>query len=198
MIENKDLFKHAIALTGGIASGKSTVCNLFKLHGFLTIDADKIAHKLLDIHYIEIEKMFGEEYILDKKVLRKKLGQIIFSNKDEKLKLENFIHPLIKKEIVKEAMVFEKAKKTYFIDIPLFFETMNYPISRSLTVYTPFDIQIIRLMKRDKISQNEAKLKISNQMDIEEKKKLATYVIDNSKDLKNLQNEVEKIIGDVL
>ena len=198
MIEAKDLFKHAIALTGGIASGKSTVCNLFKLHGFLTIDADKIAHKLLDIYYKEIENMFGKEYVLDNKVLRKKLGKIIFVNKDEKLKLENFIHPLIKKEIIKEAMLVEKANKTYFIDIPLFFETMNYPISRSLTVYTPFDIQIIRLMSRDKISCNEARLKISNQMDIEKKKELATYVINNSTDLKNLQNEVEKIIEDVL
>ncbi len=198
MIKDESLFKHAIALTGGIASGKSTVCNLFKLHGFLTIDADKIAHKLLDIHYLEIEHIFGKEYVLDNKVLRKQLGKIIFSNTKEKLKLENFIHPLIKKKIIEEAMLFEKAKKTYFIDIPLFFETMNYPISRSLTVYTPFDLQIKRLMKRDNISVNEAKLKISNQMDIEKKKELATYVIDNSKNLKNLQNEVEQIIGKIL
>jgi dephospho-CoA kinase len=60
---NNDFFKHAIALTGGIATGKSTVCNLFKLHGFLTIDADKIAHRLLDENSEKIATMFGEEYV---------------------------------------------------------------------------------------------------------------------------------------
>ena len=75
---------------------------------------------------------------------------------------------------------------------------MNYPISKSLVIYTPKELQIQRLMKRDNIDENEAKLKISNQMDIEEKRKLANMVIDNSKDLKHLQAEVERIIGEIL
>jgi dephospho-CoA kinase len=190
---NNQTFKHAIALTGGIATGKSTVCSLLKLHGFLTIDADKIAHKLLDIHSSTIASMFGQQYVKEGKVLRKELGKIIFSNEEAKLKLEAFIHPLIKKEIEKEAVIFEKAQKPYFIDIPLFFETMHYDISKSVVVYTPKTLQIQRLMKRDNISQEEALLKISNQMDIEKKKELATYVIDNSSSLKHLQNEVEKL-----
>ena len=195
---NKDTFKHAIALTGGIATGKSTVCNLFKLHGFLTIDADKIAHKLLDQNSSTIASMFGNEYVEDGKVLRKKLGSIIFSNKENKEKLEAFIHPLIAKEIENESRVFEEQGKPYFIDIPLFFEKMNYPIEKSLVIYTPNEVQIQRLMSRDKIDENEAKLKISNQMDIEEKKKLANLIIDNSTNLKNLQKEVERIIKEIM
>ncbi len=195
---SNDLFKHAIALTGGIATGKSTVCNLLKLHGFLTIDADKIAHKLLDMHSGEIANMFGAKFVENGKVLRKELGKIIFSNEEEKLKLEAFIHPLIKEEIIKEAAIFEKQNKPYFIDIPLFFEKMHYPIPKSLVIYTPKELQIQRLMQRDGINEDEAALKISNQMDIEKKKDLADLVIDNSSNLKNLQKEVERIIKEIL
>lgn len=195
---SNDLFKHAIALTGGISTGKSTVCSLLKLHGFLTIDADKIAHKLLDMHSAKIASMFGEQYVSNDKVLRKELGKIIFSKEEEKLKLEAFIHPLIKEEIIKEAAIFEEQQKPYFIDIPLFFEKMHYPISKSLVIYTPKDLQVQRLMHRDGIEEEEAKLKISNQMDIEKKKDLADFVIDNSKNLKNLQREVERIIEEIL
>ncbi|WP_201523239.1 dephospho-CoA kinase [Aliarcobacter butzleri] len=195
---SNDLFKNAIALTGGISTGKSTVCNLLKLHGFLTIDADKIAHKLLDENSSKIEEMFGKEYVENGKVLRKELGKIIFSNEENKLKLEALLHPLIKEEIIKESKIYEEQNKPYFVDIPLFFEKMHYPISKSLVIYTPKELQIQRLMKRDNIDEKEAKLKISNQMDIEEKRKLANIVIDNSKDLKHLQNEVERIIGEII
>lgn len=196
-MNNNDLFKHAIALTGGIATGKSTTGNLLKLHGFLIIDADSIAHKLLDKHSNDIAKLFGEEFVENGKVLRKKLGKIIFSDVNEKKKLEEFIHPKIKEQIVEEAKVFEKAQTPYFIDIPLFFETMHYDIKESLVIYTPKEIQVQRLMQRDNISEEEALLKISNQMDIEKKKELATYIIDNSKNLKHLQNEVERIVGEI-
>ena len=195
---SNDLFKNAIALTGGISTGKSTVCNLFKLHGFLTIDADKIAHRLLDENSHKIATMFGEQYVENGKVLRKELGKIIFSNEENKLKLEALLHPLIKEEIIKESKIFEEQNKPYFVDIPLFFEKMHYPIPKSLVIYTPKNLQIERLMKRDNISEDEAKLKISNQMDIEEKRKLADMVIDNSQNLKHLQNEVERIIGEII
>ena len=196
---NSDLFKNAIALTGGISTGKSTVCNLFKLHGFLIIDADKIAHKLLDENSAKIAEMFGAQYVdSEGKVIRKELGKIIFSNEENKLRLEALLHPLIKEEIIKESRLFESQNKPYFIDIPLFFEKMHYPIPRSLVVYTPRDIQIQRLMKRDNINEEEAILKISNQWDIEKKKDLADMIIDNSKDLKNLQNEVERIMEEII
>ena len=195
---SNDLFKNAIALTGGISTGKSTVCNLFKLHGFLTIDADVIAHRLLDENSNKISSMFGEQYVQNGKVLRKELGKIIFSNEENKLKLEALLHPLIKEQIIKESKIFEEQNKPYFVDIPLFFEKMSYPIPKSLVIYTPKELQIQRLMKRDNIDENEAKLKISNQMDIEEKRKLADMVIDNSQNLKHLQAEVERIIGEII
>ena len=146
----------------------------------------------------KIATMFGEEYVENGKVLRKKLGKIIFSNEENKLKLEALLHPLIKDEIYKESRVFESQGKPYFIDIPLFFEKMHYPIPKSLVVYTPKELQIQRLMQRDGINEEEAKLKISNQMDIDEKRKLADLVIDNSSNLKNLQKEVERIIEEIL
>lgn len=195
---NKETFKYAIALTGGIATGKSTTANLFKEHGFLIIDADKIAHRLLDESSDKIIEMFGNQYVENGKVLRKKLGKIIFSNEENKLKLEALLHPLIAKEIEKESRVLEEQKKPYFIDIPLFFEKMHYPIPKSLVVYTPKDLQAKRLMKRDGINKEEALLKISNQMDIEKKKELANILIDNSSNLQNLQKEVERVIKEII
>ena len=191
-------FKNAIALTGGIATGKSTVANLFMLHGFLTIDADEIAHKILDDNSAKIASLFGDKYVQNNQVIRKELGNLIFNNKDEKLKLEQFIHPLIKKEIIKKAQLFESNNKPYLIDIPLFFENKNYDIKRSIVVYTPKNIQIERLTKRDKSSIQDATARINNQMDIEDKKKLATYIIDNSKDLVHLISEVERVKKEVV
>ena len=198
-IENNNKeFSHAIALTGGIATGKSTVASLFMMHGFLTIDADKIAHKILDKNVAKITELFGEKYIKDNKVFRKELGNLIFNNEIEKKKLENFIHPLIKEQIIKDAKIFEEQKKPYLIDIPLFFENKNYDIKNSIVVYTPKDTQIERLTARDGSSRTDALSRINNQMDIEDKKLLANYFIDNSKNLKNLQKEVERVKKELL
>jgi len=191
-------FKNAIALTGGIATGKSTVCNFLKLHGFLIIDADSIAHKILDENSSKIGELFGLEYINQNTVDRKKLGALIFADKVAKEKLQNFIHPLIKEEIIKQAVIFEANNKPYIIDIPLFFETKNYDIKNSVVVYTPQHLQLKRLILRDNISQDVALQKISNQMNIEEKKSLAKYVIDNSGNLKHLQKEIDKFIKEVI
>ena len=190
-------FKYAIALTGGIATGKSTVCNILKLYGFSIIDADKIAHKVLEEQKKTISKIFGKEYIKDNKVDRKKLAKLIFSDKDAKKSLEKLLHPLIKERIIEESLKLEKYKVPYIIDIPLFFETKNYPIKRVMVVYAPKEIQLKRLMKREGLDEVEAKKRISSQIDIEEKKKLANFVIDNSKDLKHLQKEIEKFIQKV-
>lgn len=191
-------FKNAIALTGGIATGKSTVCNFLKLHGFLIIDADNIAHKILDENSSKIGELFGVEYINQNVVDRKRLGTLIFSDKVAKEKLQNFIHPLIKEEIIKQAAIFEANNKPYIIDIPLFFETKNYDIHNSVVVYAPEKLQLKRLMQRDNISEDVAFQKISNQMNIEEKKLLAKYIIDNSGDLKHLQKEIDKFIKEVI
>jgi len=187
------MFKNAVVLTGGIATGKSTVANLFMMHGFLTIDADEIAHEILDKNTNKIAELFGEKYIINNKVIRKELGNLIFNNIEEKLKLENFIHPLIKEQIIDAAKIFEANNKPYLIDIPLFFENRNYDIKKSITVYTSKEIQIQRLTKRDNSSKEDALSRINNQMDIEDKKLLSTFVIDNTSTLNDLITEVDRV-----
>ena len=190
--------KNAIALTGSIATGKSTVANLFKMFKFLVIDADSIAHKLLDKNYKWIENNFGKSFVKEDKVLRKELGKVVFNDKEKLKKLEDFLHPLIKQEILKEAKLYEEQNKPYLIDLPLFFEKKNYNIDKVIVVYTPKEIQIQRLMKRDNISKEEALKKILLQIDIEKKKDLATFVIDNSKDLNHTIKEVERVKNAIL
>jgi dephospho-CoA kinase len=192
------MFENAIVLTGGIATGKSTVANLFIHNGFSIIDADKIAHKVLDENANNIARLFGTDYISENTVLRKKLGRLIFSNSKEKKKLENFMHPLIKECIIKESNVFEEICEPYLIDIPLFFENKSYNIEKVILVYAPKDIQIKRLSKRDNSTIQDAMLRIDSQIDIEEKKQLTRYVIDNSRDLASLKLEVRRVKKEIL
>ena len=186
-------FEYAIVLTGGIATGKSTVAKIFRDYGFEIIDADKVAHEILDLHHEEISQLFGAEYVEGKKVIRQKLGTLIFRNKKEKLRLEALLHPLIFSKIEKKSLVLDKLKKPYLIDIPLFFETNRYPIKESIVVYVPQKLQLERLMNRDTSTNREAQERIDAQMNIEEKKQLATYIIDNQGSLKNLQNLCDKV-----
>lgn len=188
------LYEYAIALTGGIATGKSTVASLMKLHGIAVIDADEIAHELLDKHSDKIAEMFGEIYVRKGKVLRTNLGKVIFSDEAKKKQLEAFIHPLIREEIEKRAAAHDSRKFPYLIDIPLFFENGAYDIKDSVVVYTPPEIQLDRYMKRNDLSKEEAMLRINSQMSIDEKKKRATWVIDNSSNLKHLQAECEAFV----
>ncbi len=187
-------FRYAVALTGGIGTGKSTSSALFQLYGFRVIDADKIAHTLLDLSYSEIATLFGKEYIdSEHRVIRPKLGKLVFSNKEAKERLEKLLHPKIFREIEKESEKLDRFQFPYLIDIPLFFENGNYPIEKSIVVYAPKEQQIERIIKRNNFTREEAIKRIEAQMDIEEKRKLATYVIDNSKDLPHLQSEVERV-----
>ncbi len=187
-------FPHGIALTGGIATGKSTVCNLLKLYGFHIIDADSVAHEILDEEKEEIARLFGERYVSEKGVDRKALGALVFHNKEERLKLEHLLHPKIRRRILQMAQKEERFRVPYFVDIPLFFERGNYPFTKVVVVYAPKELQIERLRKRERLSLEEAKKRVSLQIDVEEKKEKADYVIDNSKDLKHLQKEVESFI----
>jgi len=186
-------FKNAIVLTGGIATGKSTVANIFKEYGFEIIDADKIAHETLDLHHQEIAELFGSEYVEEGKVIRKKLGALIFGDEKEKARLEALLHPLIFEEIEKESIELDKKEEPYLVDIPLFFETNRYPIEKSIVVYIPQQMQLERLMKRDNSTQQEAQSRIDAQMDIEEKKHKATYLIENKKDLEALKRVCDKV-----
>jgi len=190
-------FKYAIALTGGIATGKSTVASLLALNGMRVIDADKISHKILDESKEWVKETFGEEFVTQKGVDRKKLGSLIFSNQKMKKILEDYLHPKIKKAIEEESQKQDSFKFPYLIDIPLFFENNNYPIEKSVVVYTPKEIQLERFVKRNGFSKEESLKRINSQLDIEKKKQLSTWVIDNSKDLKHLQIQVEKFVEDI-
>ncbi len=183
-----------IVITGGICTGKSTVCNILKQKGFLIIDADKIAHRVLNENIEEIEKNFGKQYIKNDEVDRKELGNLIFSNPLKKKLLESLLHPKIQYIIKSLEEQYKKEKKRYLIDIPLFYETNNYKADKVIVVYAPEDIELKRLIKRDNISKEEAKQRIKSQIDIEKKKNLGDFVIDNSKDLKFLKKEIFKII----
>ena len=187
-------FEYAIALTGGIATGKSTVASLLALNGMRVIDADSISHKILDNSSAWVSETFGEEYIKNSKIDRSKLGSMVFSNPDAKKTLENFLHPKIRQEIEKQSIKQDSFKFPYLIDIPLFFENGNYDIKESVVVYTPEDIQLERFIKRNGYSKKESQKRINSQMPIDEKKAKATWIIDNSKNLKHLQQEVESFV----
>ena len=187
-------FEYAIALTGGIATGKSTVASLMALNGMRVIDADTISHEILDASSSWVKETFGDEYINGSKVNRTKLGSLVFSDSEKKRVLEEFLHPKIREEIEKRSIKQDSFKFPYLIDIPLFFENGAYDIKDSVVVYTPKDIQLERFMKRNGYSEEESLKRIALQMPIDEKKKRATWVIDNSKKLKHLQQEVEDFV----
>ena len=187
-------FKYAIALTGSIATGKSTVASLLALNGMRVIDADTISHEILEDSKEWVRDTFGQDFILGSKVNRAKLGELIFSDAKKKKILEEYLHPKIRQEIEKRATKQDGFEFPYLIDIPLFFENNNYPIKQSVVVYTPQELQLERFMKRNGYSKEDSLKRIASQLPIDEKKEKATWVIDNSKDLKHLQNEVEKFV----
>jgi len=191
-------FKYAIALTGSIATGKSTVASLLALNGMRVIDADTISHEILDASTSWVSQTFGNEYLIStSKVDRTKLGEYIFSHPKEKKILEEYLHSKIKIEIEKRSEKQDSFKFPYLIDIPLFFENNNYDIKDSVVIYTPKEIQLERFMKRNGYSKEESLKRIAMQFSIDEKKERATWVIDNSKNLKHLQNEVELFVDKI-
>lgn len=190
-------FEYAIALTGGIATGKSTVASLLGLNGLRIIDADTIAHRILDEHSSWVVERFGDAFVKNGKVDRSALGKIIFADPEAKKELETFLHPKIRVAIEEQSEKQDKLKYPYLIDIPLFFETSSYPIKNSVVVYTPKALQLERFMKRNGFSQEESLRRIESQMDIDEKKARATWVIDNSSNLKHLQHECEQFVDTI-
>ena len=191
-------FKYAIALTGSIATGKSSTVKLLKDAGFHIIDADQIAHQILDEQHQSIADMFGETLVSEGKVDRKALGAIVFSDSNKRKALESLLHPLIYKEIERLSVEQDKLGKPYFIDIPLFFEGGRYPIEKSLVIYTTEEQQLERLMHRESYTKEEALKRIQTQIPVEEKRELATYVIDNSGTLTQLEKECERVKREIL
>ena len=186
-------YRYAIALTGGIATGKSSVAKLFAQDGFDIIDADRVAHQKLDRYASQVAKIFGTHLISNGSVDRKELAKIVFSDEEKKEALEALLHPPIQAEIEQIADSFDTEFRPYIIDIPLFFEGGNYDIDKVVVVYAPRDLQLDRLIKRDNLSPQEAQKRIDSQLPIEHKKSLATHLIDNSSDVNNLISEYKRV-----
>ncbi len=195
------VLKNAIALTGGIGTGKSTTIKTLESQGYQILDADKIAHQLLQEHRFEIAQHFGSD-ILEKDTLnRKKLGAIVFQNANELKWLEDFLHPLIRECMLQKAYELEKNYQAYFLDIPLFFEVGGkkcYPVSKVVLIYAPRVLQIERLLERDKLKEAEILQRLACQIDIEQKRTMSDYIIDNSSSLKDLNKQVERFLKTLL
>ena len=184
-----------IGLTGGIASGKTTVSDCFKKLGTQVIDADVISHEVTEPSgsaFEEILSEFGSE-ILDEKGLinRKKMRVIIFNDSSQKKILEEIIHPKVRDEMFQRI---DKSDDHYLIvSVPLLVETgMHQIMDRNLLVDCSEDTQIERLMHRDKITLNEARAILKNQASRSDRKKIADDLIvnENNVTLIELENEV--------
>ncbi|MFS1511842.1 dephospho-CoA kinase [Chengkuizengella sp. SCS-71B] len=193
-----------VGLTGGIATGKSTVSNMLVQRGARLIDADVIAREVVLPGHPVLQKVaqhFGQDILLeDGSLNRSKLGEIIFSDPSARKELEGLLHPQIR-SLMKERMAqyeMEEPERLVVVDIPLLFESnLQELFSSVVLVYVPESIQLERLMKRNQLSLEEAMKRIKAQMPIESKKKLADYVIDNSKSMKHTDDEVKQFWEDI-
>lgn len=194
----RQIKEQVIGLTGGIAMGKSSITSYLKKHNYDVVDSDEIVKKLLTTRMVieKIEDLFGNSYLINNMVNKPKLGQLIFNNSDERNKLNNLIHPLVKEEIKKQI---KKSKSSIiFIDVPLLYEaSFDDLCDRVIVVYTDYQTNIERLIQRDNIDETLAKKKIASQMDIELKKQKADYLIDNSLDLCYTYKQLNQILNKI-
>ena len=174
-------------LTGGIATGKSTVSAIFESAGAIIVDADHIAREVVRKEmpaWHKIVEHFGRDILLPGgEINRPMLGDIVFNNPVKKEILNDIVHPFVKAETRKRLNQVKRAapKAVVILDVPLLIESgMHKGLSEVIVVYAPEHIQLQRLKKRDHLSQTEALARIRSQMPIEEKKKLASIVIDNT------------------
>lgn len=177
----------ALGITGGIATGKSTVVKYFQEYGFPVVDADVIAREVVKIGtpgLKAIAEEFGFELLQKDGTLdRKALGTIIFSNPEKRVRLNQLLSPFLRAEITKQIKEKKQQAKLVIVDIPLLYEgKYETDVDQVAVVYLPEKKQIERLMIRDKLTKEEAKKRIASQWSIEEKKERADIVFDNGKD----------------
>lgn len=194
-----------IGITGGIATGKSTLTNLLKKRGYKVIDADIISREVVEIGkpaYYEIIDNFGHEILLDdNNINRKHLGKLIFRDLNHREVLNSIVHPRVFEEMQTEIRKHCVDNEIIFLDIPLLFETIEHSKSYGLKfdeiwlVYVDYDIQLKRLMTRDNIPKEEALLKIESQMSLNEKVKSATRVLNNNGEIDELESDLEEILS---
>ena len=189
-----------IGLTGGIASGKSTVSTILKSMGLALIDADIIAREVVNVGaeaYHQIVETFGIEVLLpDQTIDRKKLGSIIFNDEEKRVLLNQIVHPAVRKKMIKEKERYlSNGEKTVILDIPLLFESkLTKLVDRTLLVYVNSEVQLERLMKRDNLSQEDALARISSQMPLHEKINLADAIIDNNGTFEELEAQIHQLL----
>ncbi|MCX7679601.1 MAG: dephospho-CoA kinase [Spirochaetes bacterium] len=188
-------------LTGSIATGKSTVARMFEELGCHIVDTDRIARQIVEPGqpaYKEIVEQFGNS-VIDKDGLlnREKLRRLIIDDPQKRKILNAITHPRIGLEAVRQANEwYKKNGMPIIVDVPLLFETGWNALFRAvILVYVPVDVQLQRLMVRDRLTEEEAQRTLAFQMNIEEKRKLAQYIIDNSKTLEETKVQVRELFA---
>jgi dephospho-CoA kinase len=189
-----------MGLTGSIATGKSTVSEMFRRKGAEIIDADQIAREVVEPGtegLARIVREFGPGMLDEEgKLNRERLGARIFQNPAEREKLNRLLHPLIVDSMRAKTEKIKKEKDPDLLiwDVPLLIEgNLTQWVEAVILVYTPKETQLERLMKRNALSKEEAEKRILAQMDIEEKKKYADYVIDNRGTLSETERQVDQL-----
>ena len=192
-----------IGLTGGIASGKSTITNFIRKNTSIPIiDADDLSRELIKPNtygYKKILDYFGNQIIDNKNISgklinRKLLKNIIFNNAESKEWIEKLLHPLVKEKMVEECSQYQN-NQTMLLVIPLLFEAKFEDICSEIwLVKCPKKLQKKRLIERDKISEKEANEIINLQLSFAEKRKLSDVILDNSEDQNKWINTIRKLI----
>lgn len=188
-----------IGLTGGIASGKSTVSQMFKEAGIVVVDADVIARKVVEPGeeaYEQIVQSFGKDILLpDETIDRQKLGSVVFFNEEKRLLLNSIVHPAVRKQMLKEKEEhLNNGEETVILDIPLLFESkLTALVDRTLLVYVDYETQLARLMNRNNLTKGEAEARIQSQMPLKDKIQLADAVIDNNGTIEATKDQLYEI-----
>jgi dephospho-CoA kinase len=193
-----------VGLTGNIASGKSTAASIFAELGAHILDADRVAHGLLrpgTITYARIVDAFGHSILNEHgEIDRKRLGKIVFADADMRSRLNAITHPNVEAAIIKYIRDLEQttSEGIVIVDAALIVETGGYRVYPRLIVVTCSPaLQISRIMSRDGLTEAEARARMASQMPIEEKVRLANYVIDTSGTMQQTRDQVEDIYRDL-
>ncbi|MBA2648959.1 MAG: dephospho-CoA kinase [Legionella sp.] len=189
---------YCVGLTGNIASGKSTVADMFEGLGVKCIDADQISRSLTAIAepaYKQIVTHFGSDIVLpDGHINRRHLRQIIFSKPQERNWLESILHPLIREEIINQ--IADCTSPYCMIEIPLLKDRVGYPyLNKILLVTAPLPIQLSRIIARDHCHEEQAMAIISTQPRLDMLVKIADDVIENDSDLNTLLSKIKRLHG---